>query len=271
MKKPTFVLGASLLCAATAAGADGWDVTLYGGASLPTYEQTFRFGLPSLPDNPNVQVTSSSDLVLDAKGGSAFGGSLARRIVGPLAVEARVDTATVKLETEGASFGLSASIPPFPPVSGTLRLSAGTFDLKRFTILSLNARLQSGGPVKVFFSGGVSYLPTLESQGTVTATLDVPGVPNLPILSGQLQLVATPTESKHSFGANAGVGLRIALGGHVALMGEARVFGFREFELAFALASTPSLPFLDDAIAGLDKVRFEPVYFHGAVGLTISF
>jgi hypothetical protein len=273
MRKVAGLVGALLLWIASVpgAGAEGWDLTLYGGASLPTYEQTFRFGLPAVPAIPNVQVTSAGDLVLDAKGGTAFGGALSRRIVGPVALEARVDTATVKLQTEGASFGLSASIPPFPPVSGSLTLSPATFDLKRFTVFSLNARLQSGGPVKLFLSGGVSYLPSLESSGTITATLDVPGVPNLPVLAGDLQLVATPTESKHAFGANAGLGLRIALGGNLTLMGEARVFGFREFDLAFALASSPSLPVLDDAIGGLDTVRFDPVYFHAAAGLTVSF
>jgi hypothetical protein len=261
----------ALLAVAPALRADGWDVTLYGGASLPRYEQTFRFGLPNLPNLPNVKVTSKSDLVLDAKGGPVFGGALARRIVGPLGIEARVDTATVKLETEGASYGLSASIPPFPTVGGTLSFSAGTFDLNRFTVLSLNARLQTGGPVSLFLSGGVSYLPKLESNGTISATLDVPGLPNIPTLTGQLRLVATPTQSQHSVGANVGAGLRIHLGGNVALLGEARVFGFHEYELAFSLATTQSLPILDDAIAGLQKVRFDPVYFHAAVGLTVSF
>ena len=55
------------------------DLTLYGGVSLPRYEQTFRFGLPNLPNLPNITVTSKGDLVLDAKGGPVFGGALARK------------------------------------------------------------------------------------------------------------------------------------------------------------------------------------------------
>lgn len=251
--------------------ADGWDLTLYGGVSLPRYEQTFRFGLPNLPNLPNITVTSKGDLVLDAKGGPVFGGALGRKLAGPLGIEARVDTATVKLETQGAAYGLSARIPPLPPVDGSLSFSSGTFELNRFTVLSLNARLQSGGPVSLFLSGGVSYLPKLESNGTISATLDVPGLPNIPALTGQLRLVATPTQSQHSFGGNVGAGLRVHLGGNVALMGEARIFGFHEYELAFSLATTPSVPILDEAVAGLQKVRFDPVYFHAAAGITVSF
>jgi opacity protein-like surface antigen len=271
MRRIVFIGWGLLLASASALSADGWDLTLYGGAALPRYEQTFRFGLPDLPNLPNVEVTSRGDLVLDASGGSVFGGALARRLVGPLSLEGRLDTATVTLETEGAGYGLSASIPPFPPVEGSLTLSPGTFPLKRLTVLSLNARLETGGPVSLFLSGGVSYLPSLESEGTVAATLAVPGLGSIPALSGDVRLEATPTESKHRFGANAGAGLRIRLGGNVSLLGEARVFGFREYELAFTLATSPSLPILGEAIAGLDKVRFDPVYFHAAAGLTVSF
>jgi hypothetical protein len=261
----------SLLALAPYVSADGWDLTLYGGVSLPRYEQTFRFGLPNLPNLPNITVTSKGDLVLDAHGGPVFGGALGRKLVGPLGIEARVDTATVKLETSGAGYDLSARVPPLPPVNGSLSFGAGTFDLKRFTVLSLNARLQTGGPVSLFLSGGISYLPKLESEGTISATLDVPGLPNVPILTSQVRLVATPTESQHSLGANVGAGLRIRLGGNIALMGEARIFGFREYELAFSVATSPTVPLLDEAIAGLDTVRFDPVYFHAAAGLTISF
>ncbi len=239
--------------------------------SLPHYEQTLRFGLPRLPNLPNVDVVSRGDLVLDAKGGPVFGGALSRRLIGPLALEARVDTASLKLETAGAGYDLSARLPFLPPAEGSLSLGPGTFPLKRFTILSLDARLETGGPVSLFLSGGVSYLPKLESEGTITATLALPGVSGVPALDGDLRLVATPTQSQHSFGANAGAGLRIRFGENVALMGEARVFGFREYELAFSLTTAPSVPILDEAVAGLDAVRFNPVYFHAAVGLTVSF
>jgi hypothetical protein len=272
VRKTAFVGAFGLVLASTSLlHAEGWDLTFYGGASLPRYEQTLRFGLPRLQTLPDVSVVPRGDLVLDAKSGTVFGGALSRRLLGPLALEARVDTASVKLETAGAGYDLSARIPFLPPVEGSLSVGAGTFPLKRFTILSLDARLQTGGPISLFLSGGVSYLPRLESEGTISATLALPGVSGVPTLDGDLRLVASPTQSQHSFGANAGAGLRIRLGRNVALMGEARVFGFREYQLAFSLATKPSLPILDEAVAGLETVRFNPVYFHAAAGLTLSF
>jgi hypothetical protein len=272
MRKNALAGGCALLLASAAPlHADGWDLTLYGGAALPRYEQTLRFGLPRLPNLPNVEVASRGDLVLEAKGGAVFGAVLSRRLLGPLALEARVDTATVKLETAGAGYDLSAHLPFLPPVEGSLTFGAGTFPLKRFRILSLDARLETGGPVSLFISAGVSYLPKLESEGTISAALTLPGVSGVPSLAGDLRLLATPTQSQHSFGANAGAGVRIRLGSNVALMGEARVFGFRDYELAFALATEPRVPILDEAVAGLEAVRFNPVYFHAAAGLTVSF
>jgi hypothetical protein len=257
------------LASAPGLRAGGLDLTLYAGTALPRYEQTFRFGLPTLPNLPGVDVGSSGDLVLDAKGGLVFGGALAVKLIGPLALEGRLDTATVDLETAGAAYTLTTSAP-LPPLEGSLHLGAGTFDLKRFKVLSLNLRLETGGPLSLFFSGGLSYLPKLESEGTITATLDLPGV-NLPALAGTLQLVAVPTQEEHSVGANAGLGLRAGLGGNLSLLVEARIFGFREYELAFSLAGAPSLPILEEAIAGLERVRFDPVYFHAAAGLSLSF
>jgi hypothetical protein len=80
-----------------------------------------------------------------------------------------------------------------------------------------------------------------------------------------LFLRATPGESGNRFGANAGAGLRF--GGRVALMAEARVFYFKEFELRFDADDDA----LDELLDGLDAVRFTPVFVNVQAGLVFRF
>jgi len=105
----------------------------------------------------------------------------------------------------------------------------------------------------------------------VPLDLEVGGVPILPGSSGNLRLVALPTQSDHSFGLNGGAGIRVGLGANVSLMAEARGFLFREYELGFELTTTPSVPGTGDLIEGIEVIQFKPVYFQAAAGIVILF
>ncbi len=66
---------------------------------------------------------------------------------------------------------------------------------------------------------------------------------------------------------NGGAGLRI--GGRVALIGEVRVFYFREYELRFA--AEDGFQILDELLDGLAPVRFHPVFVNAQAGVTFKF
>ena len=76
-----------------------------------------------------------------------------------------------------------------------------------------------------------------------------------------------PGQSDHRWGVNGGAGLRI--GGRVALVGEVRVFYFREDQLRFEAVNGADL--FDELLAGLAPVRFEPVFVNAQAGVTIRF
>jgi len=279
VKRPTLALGAastlvaSLACWGMAPCAEaGWDVTVYGGLALPTYEQRLEFRLPSVPTAPNLHVTPRGNFELTGKGGSVFGGAAALELGGVFALEGRLDTATLKLDTGGIAYDVDARFPaPIGNQHGALLLGSGSFQLDRIKIYSANVRLRTPGTVSLFFSGGLSYLGDLSTASTIPVSLELAGIPIDAGLGARVSLVATPTQENHRWGANAGVGLRARLSDHLAVMGEARAFGFREYELRLHLATAPTVAILDDIIQGFDTVKFPPVYFHGAVGLVLTF
>lgn len=247
--------------------ADGWaqrvDLSFYGGQALPRYEESIRFA-PALPQLPGYEVTASDALALDAAGGPVFGGAIALEF-GFLALEGRVDTADVDLETAGVRIDLR---PVGRPIVASVSIGAGQIDLDRFVVYSANLRLRTPGPVSFFASGGISYLPSLSASGTLPVAASIVGLPGIGTSAG-LRLEAEPSDADSRFGGNAGAGLRVTLAPHVALFGEARIFGFQEYDLRFVLD--------DSDLAGLDEfvefpsVQFTPVYFHAAAGLTFAF
>jgi hypothetical protein len=259
-----------MLAHAGSAAASDWDLTLYGGLALPTYDQSFSFGLPGV-SRPGIEVTPSGDLVLEAKGDLVFGGALAWEAAGFFGLEARFDTAKIAIESPGVRFDLVGNVPVIGPVPGSLTIGAGSIDLERLVVLSLNARLRTPGTVSLVASGGVSYLPKLEATGTLPLDFEVSGVPVLPNASGRLRLVALPTQSEHRFGVNGGAGIRIGFGGNVALMAEARAFAFKEYDLIFELATSPPVPFTDELIEAIGPIEFTPIYFQAGAGIVILF
>jgi hypothetical protein len=261
-----------ILASAVPASAD-WDLTLLAGMAFPTYDERLTVRVPSIGSVPGLVVSADRDLVLRADGGLTFGGALAWEFAGIVALEARVDTAEVQFETDGVEYALSIDGGgAIPPISATLTVGAGAFDLERLTVVSGNLRVRTPGAISLFASGGASYLLKLEAKNAVPLQLRFPGLPAVPPIDGALALVAEPDEGESRFGFNAGGGLRLGLGGPVALVAEARLFVFKQYELRLdAEASDAGLRFIGELADRLPAVRFDPILYSVSGGLVFSF
>jgi hypothetical protein len=258
------VLAVAVLLAAAPAAAQGVDLTIFAGRAYPIYEERLTLR-PSSPSLPGVNITVAESPVLSADGGPVFGASLAFQL-GPLGIEGRLDATNVRFDFSGARYELTGAQPPFNSISAVITMDDGRLDADRISLLSLNARLRTPGPVGLVVSGGLSYLPDIRVTGAVPLTLQVGGIP-LPDVNAALTLRATPGQSEHRWGVNGGAGLRI--GGRVGLMAEVRGFYFREYELRFAIDDAPEL--VEDLLEAIDPVRFTPIFVNAQVGLVIRF
>lgn len=265
-----FVISVTILTAslgfAPAAAAQGVDFTFFLGRAFPVYDERLTLR-PTLPSFPGVEVTSGQTLEIKTDGGPVFGGAVAFEF-GILALEGRVDATEIGFDSSGARYDLRATQPPFTGLTGSVTLEAGRFDVDRLYLLSGNLRLRTPGPIGLILSGGVSVLPDITIGGSVPVSVEIGGIPVIPGLEPQLRLTAAPGESEHRFGLNGGGGLRFGAG-PFALVAEARVFYFREYELRFGVAGAPDL--VDELLENLEPVRFEPIIVNAQVGLVFKF
>jgi hypothetical protein len=246
------------------AAAQGLDVTFFLGGAYPTYDERLTLRPPT-PTVPGVDVSVVGQPQIEADGGPVFGGALAFEF-GILGVEGRLDAMELGFDVTGARYDLRGTQPPFTGLSASITVANGRFDADKITLLSGNVRIRTPGPVALVASGGLSFLPDITVTGTLPLRVEVPGVP-VPDLEPTLTLRAVPGQSEHRWGLNGGVGLR--LGGRVALTGEVRVFYFREYELRFGAEN--DLGFLDELLADLASVRFEPIFVNAQAGITFRF
>ncbi|HLA76953.1 MAG TPA: hypothetical protein VJU18_05160 [Vicinamibacteria bacterium] len=262
--------------------AGGFEIGVHGGRVAPFYQQTFHWGAGTLPAViPGTEIRQQGVFTLEARGSTALGGSASLYLLPLLGLEVRLDTLDVEVDVTDARFDVHADLPaPLPDFDTTLTLAAGTVDLERLRPLSLNLKLKTPGPLGVTLSGGISYLPALSLTITQPLALGVTGV-----AGGQFQIAtldmraeARPeTEGDYSrFGLNGGLGLRLALGSHLALSAEGRYFIFQKYRLTWSPASdrplTPLEQTLRDAtLANLNAVEFNPQCFQVTVGLAVVF
>lgn len=247
------------------ASAQGFDFTFFAGQAFPMYDERLTLR-PSTPSLPGVDISVVGSPLIKADGGPVFGGALAFEL-GILGIEGRLDATEVGLEFDGARYDLRGTQPPFDGLTASLTVADGRFDADRIPILSANLRLRTPGPIGLVASGGLSYLPDITVSGSVPLRVQAPGIPGLPGFDPRLTLRAVPGQSGHRWGVNGGAGLRV--GGRVALVGEVRVFYFREYELQFA--TEDGVEILDDLLAGIAPVRFEPILLNAQVGVTFRF
>ena len=247
------------------AEAQGVDLTFFVGRAFPIYDERLTFR-PSTPTVPGVDVSVVGSPLIEAAGGPVFGGAVAFEF-GVLGIEGRLDATDVGLAFTGARYNLRGTQPPVEGLTASITVSDGRFDADRIPLLSVNARLRTPGPVALVVSGGLSFLADVSVTGSIPLRLEVSGIPSPPGFDPTLRLVAVPGQSDHRWGVNGGAGLRI--GGRVALVGEVRVFYFREYELRFEAENGAEI--LDELLAGLAPVRFEPVFVNAQAGVTVRF
>jgi hypothetical protein len=246
--------------------AQGVEFTLFLGRAFPVYEDRLVLTPPSPPPLPGIEITEVGTPELRADGGSVFGAALAFQL-GPIGIEGRLDATNMAMDVRGARYELLATMPPIEGLAAAVTIGDGRFDLQRLNLLSLNLRVATPGPIGLVASGGLSYMPDILTTGTVPLALEIAGFPIVPEPQPRLTLEARPGQADHRWGVNAGAGLRV--GGRISLLGEARVFYFRAYQLQFRSPDAPDI--VNDLLAGIDIVRFEPVIWNGQVGLMFRF
>lgn len=263
-----FVCGAVIIAALATpvpASGQGGDFTIFVGGAYPVYDERLTLR-PSVPSLPGVDVTVEGSPELRANGGLVFGGALAFEL-GILGIEGRLDATDIGFDLTGARYDLRADATPIGGLAASITIGNGRLDADRLYLLSLNARLRTPGPIGIFASGGLSYLPGVDITGSAPFSVDVGGI-SLPGASPRVRLRAAPGESDHRFGLNGGAGLRVG-GSRVAVMGEVRVFYFQDYRLRFGVDGAPDE--LNDVLDDLAPISFDPVIVNAQAGLVLRF
>jgi hypothetical protein len=257
------------LPAAPAAAGD-LELAVQGGRALPFYSQSFAFDPGDLLP-PDIPVTTSDGFTLDLGGGLTVAGALTWRFTDSLGLEARVDTAKVDLEVTGGTVGVDLGnlLPGLPsiPISGDLE---GQTEIGRLIPFSLNLQFQAGEKVRFVVSGGLSYIPSTTVSATVGVGLggDIPGLP--PIALPPIGVSASATLDG-GIGGNLGLGLRVPVSSSVALVFDARAFGFPTKTLEWGPGGGESSTIEEVLAASLDPIEFQYGFFQAAGGIAFTF
>jgi hypothetical protein len=263
----------ALLVLGTGAGsarAGEVEVAVLAGRSLPFYEQSFAVDPGDLTP-PDLPVSTSGGFDLTLGGGLTVSGALTWRFSDVVGLEARVDSAKVELEVRGGevSADLGDLVPGLPsiPISGSI---SGATQIDRLTPVSLNLQLAFGSSARFVVSGGASYIPATTIAATVGVALgsDLPGLP--PLTLPPIGVSASATLDG-GLGGNLGLGLRVPLGAHVALVVDARGFAFPKRELQWGPGSGDPSPIEEALAEALDPIEFEYGFFQASGGLAFIF
>jgi hypothetical protein len=256
---------------AAPAAAGDFELAVQVGRALPFYSQSFAFDPGDLlpPDYP---VQSSGGFDLKLSGGLTVSGALTWRFSEFLGLEARVDTAKADLQVKGGqvSADLGDLIPGLPsiPISGDL---SGEAPIGRLVPVSLNLQFVTGESVQFVASGGLSYIPPVTVAAHVDIGLAIGGIPGLPPITLPDLGVSAAATLDGGFGGNLGAGLRVPVGSHVALLFDARAFGFPKRELQWGSGSGGTSPIEDALAAALDPIEFQYGFFQATGGLVFTF
>ena len=268
-----FLLALIAGSATTPATAGDFELAVQVGRALPFYSQSFAFDPGDLlpPDYP---VQTSGGFGLELNGGLTVSGALTWRFSESLGLEARVDTAKVDLQVEGGqvSTDLGDLIPGLPsiPISGDI---SGSAPIGRLVPLSLNLQFVAGENVQFVASGGLSYMPSVTIDVSVAAALgigEIPEIPGLPPITLPDLGVSAAATLDSGFGANLGAGVRVPVGSKVALVFEARAFGFPKQKIGWD-AGSESSPIEEALAAALDPIEFQSGFFQATGGVVITF
>jgi hypothetical protein len=259
-----------LLWSATPARGGELEIAVMAGRALPFYYQSFSLGPEDLVP-PDIPVSTTGGFDLELGGDLTLSGAVTWRFSDVLGLEARVDSAKVELEVTGGqvSADLGDLLPGLPsiPVSGDI---SGVTQIDRLTPVSLNLQLGFGESVRFVISGGASYIPATTLAATVSVALggDLPGLPPIDLPPIGVSAAAT---LDGGFGGNLGLGLRVPLGAHVALVVDARGFAFPKREVRWGAGGGDTSP-IEEALAdALDPIAFEYGFFQASGGLAFVF
>lgn len=268
----------ALALSAAAAPAADWEAAAWAGPTFPSFEQSFSFDPGSITFPGGIVVDNAGVFRMDGSGGIAFGGSLAFHPVPIVGIEGRLDTADVDVATQGARYELRANVPPFGQVRTTLAFTEGEGDLERLLPLSLNLRLRTPGPLGLFASGGVSYLPAFRFEIRQPVEATIGDAPLIPIGEVTLPAEALPeAEGEGRWGWNVGGGLQVRVAPRVRLMAEGRYFRFQAQTLIWGEPEgSGALNGLQREIvrqiAGeLEPVQFNPTFWQATAGIALAF
>ena len=262
----SLILGLS----ASTAAADGFEIAVQVGRSLPFYEQSFALN-PDQIVPPDVPVNTSGGFDLELGGGLTFGGAVTWRFTDSVGLEARLDSAKVELEVTGGTVtaDIGDLVPGLPsiPVSGEI---TGETEIDRLSPVSLNLQFAAGEKVRFVISGGASYIPstTVAARVGVRLGADIPGLPELTLPTVTVGAAAT---LDGGLGGNLGVGLRVPVASGVSLVFDARAWGFPKRELQWGPGGGESSA-LEEALAeALDPIEFQYGFFQASGGLAFTF
>lgn len=264
-------------CVASQAAAD-WQATVHAGPTFPFYDEVIEFDTGAVSGPGGAEITPEGVYRLEGHGGVALGAALAFHPVDVFGIEARLDTADVRVRTGGASYHLRLSVPPFGTVNGTLAFTEGEGDLERLTPVSLNLRVRSPGKTRVTASGGVSYLPSFRFAIRQPIGLGIGSAPLLDVGEIVVPAEALPAdEGDGRWGVNGGLGVEIPIGGRLHLVADGRYFWFQSQTLYWGEPQgTGALTSVQDELvrqitARLEPARFNPTFFQATAGIALSF
>lgn len=258
------------------------ELSAHVGPTFPFYDQSFEFDPGVLSGLPaNVTVEQQDVFRLEGKGGLALGAAAAYQFSPWLGLEARVDTADIRVRITGARYRIRLDLPaPLPDLSSELDLSSGDADLERIHPVSLNLRARSGGRTRGGVSAGLSYLPSFRFVIAQRAALQALDPLPLPAASAVVTLPAEalPGEKDQGrLGVNAGAFVQVGINERVALQADGRYFHFRKQTLFWGTPTIdPRLPVVEQSIvegitSRLEPAEFNPTFFQLTAGLSVRF
>ena len=277
MSKATpLVVTAIFFATAGTADAQGWEVSFLAGWTAPSFEEEFVYDPDiDLPNIPGGSFHQEGIFHLKAEGTFAFGGSVAYFFNRHVAIEGRVDTIDIGIDTLGPRF--EAAVPILPGFSATavLDVGSGTINVERLFPLSLNLKVRTGGTTRFVASGGLSYLPRVRFNAFQPVSLAIGGTGIPPVEIARVVLEAGAIDSgKSRFGFNGGAGFEIDVAPNVSIVGEVRVHSFLPQAFVWERSEDPGSPIeeiLLGALVGLPPGEVELVYFQATGGVAFRF
>ena len=227
-------------------------------------------------DVPGGTIRQTGDFVLTARGGPAFGGSLAFFFTENVGIEARVDTVDFDIDLVGPRFESDVDLGPgLPPASVVLNVPPGVINVERLYPLSLNLKARSSGRARFQASGGVSYLPRVRFEAAQPVTLGLSSLGSeVELASVVLNVGALAEDSESRWGFNGGAGFEVDVAPVVSFLADVRVHAFQPQTFVWQRASQPGSELdelLLEALEDLPPVEIDLFYFQVTAGLLFRF